>query len=102
MEIITSDDKKHFFGYGTNILVWVGLVTLTSITIALAGLNLAGLTVVVALVIASIKSLMVVNYFMHIKFSNRVFKVFIIVCLVIFIVMIVLTFFDIIFRNPVQ
>ena len=97
-----AESHKHFFGYGTNVLVWLGLIGLTGVTIAIAGINLSGLTVITALVIASVKSLMVVNYFMHIKFESRVFKVFILICIVIFLTMIVLTFFDLTFRNPIK
>lgn len=97
-----EESHKHFFGYGTNVLVWLGLIGLTALTVAIAGINLSGLTVIVALVIASVKSLMVVNYFMHIKFESRVFRVFILVCIVIFLTMIILTFFDLTFRNPIK
>ena len=90
----------HKTGYGTYILVWLGLVALTTLTVAIAGLNLAGLTVATALAIATVKSILVANYFMHIKSESRVFKVFILVCIVIFLTMIILTFFDLIFRSP--
>lgn len=88
--------------YGTYILVWLGLVALTTLTVAVAGLDLASLTIVVALAIATTKSLLVANYFMHVKNDSRVFKVFILVCIVIFLTMIILTFFDLIYRSPVK
>jgi len=68
----------------------------------LAGINLAGLAVAVALAIALIKAGMVANYFMHVKFDNKVFKIFISVCIVIFLTMIILTFFDLTYRTPVK
>jgi cytochrome c oxidase subunit IV len=89
---------NHSTNYNIYILVWLGLVALTTLTVAVAGLDLAYLTVVVALAIATTKSLLVANYFMHVKNDSRVFKVFIIVCLVIFFTMIILTFVDLIFR----
>ncbi|MCX6165200.1 MAG: cytochrome C oxidase subunit IV family protein [Ignavibacteriae bacterium] len=95
-------ENTHSTNYGTYILVWLGLVALTTLTVAVAGLNLASLTIVVALAIATIKSLFVANYFMHVKNDSRVFKIFIVVCLVIFLTMIILTFFDLIFRSPVK
>lgn len=93
---------NHLTNYNVYILVWLGLVALTTLTVAVAGLDLASLTVVVALAIATTKSLLVANYFMHVKSDSRVFKVFILVCLVIFFTMIILTFFDLIFRSPVK
>lgn len=89
-------------GYGLYILVWAGLVGLTTITVALAGFNLASLTIVVAIAIAIIKSLLVTNYFMHVRTDSKVFKVFIFVCIAIFLVMIVLTFFDLTYRFPLK
>ncbi|HWQ82152.1 MAG TPA: cytochrome C oxidase subunit IV family protein [Ignavibacteria bacterium] len=89
-------------GYGLYILVWAGLVGLTTITVALAGFNLAGLTVVTALAIAIVKSLLVTNYFMHVRTDSPVFRVFIFVCIAIFIVVIVLTFFDLTYRFPLK
>ncbi len=89
-------------GYGLYILVWAGLVGLTTITVALAGFNLAGLTVVTALAIAIVKSLLVTNYFMHVKTDSSVFRIFIFVCIAIFIVVIVLTFFDLTYRFPLK
>ena len=95
-------EHSHTSGYGLYISVWLGLVGLTVITVALAGINLAGLAVSVALAIALIKAGMVANYFMHVKFDNKVFKIFISVCIVIFLTMIILTFFDLTYRTPVK
>lgn len=84
--------------YGINILIWLILVCLTLITVSLAGLNMPGLTVVTALIIATLKSSLVLNYFMHIKYETLIFKLFIVLCIIIFLIMISLTFFDIIYR----
>jgi len=102
MEQHDTHHKEHTnTGYGIYILVWLGLVSLTLITVSLAGFNLAGLTVVTALLIASVKSTMVINYFMHIKYESVLFKVFIAVCIIIFLVMIILTFFDLTYRPEI-
>jgi cytochrome c oxidase subunit 4 len=95
-------EKTHSINYGTYVLVWLGLVVLTTLTVAIAGLNLYSLTIIVAMAIATTKSLLVANYFMHVKSDSRVFKVFIVVCIVIFLTMIILTFFDLIFRYPAK
>ncbi len=72
-------EGAHAPGYGQLILIWFGLVALTSLTVALAGINLGPWIVLTALSIASIKSLMVLNVFMHLKFEDRIFRVFAIV-----------------------
>ena len=79
-------------------MVWLGLVALTAITVSVAGLNFGAVTVVVALLIATVKSAMVGSYFMHLKFEHKVFKVFVVVCVITFIIMLILTFSDLSFR----
>lgn len=88
----------HHPSYGVNILVWIGLLSLTAITVAVAGINLGSLALTVALVIALVKSMFVVNFFMHLKFDNKIIKIFLGICMVIFIVVLILTFFDLTFR----
>lgn len=90
--------EAHHPSYGVNILVWIGLIALTSITVAVAGINLGSLALTVALIIALVKSLFVVNFFMHVKFDNKVIKLFIGICMVVFIIILILTFFDLTFR----
>jgi len=92
-------NTTHQVSYGIYILVWLGLVGLTLLTVSVSGLNLASLTIVTALTIAIIKSLLVTNYFMHVRTDTRVFKVFIFVSLIMFLTLIILTFFDITFRT---
>jgi cytochrome c oxidase subunit 4 len=86
-------------GYGTYILVWLALISLTCLTVAVAGFNLAALTVVVALIIAVVKSSLVVNIFMHIRFEDRIFKIFLSVAGVVLFVIFALTFADVFFRK---
>ncbi len=90
--------EAHHPTYGVNILVWIGLLSLTAITVAVAGINLGSLALTVALIIATVKSLFVVNFFMHVKFDNKVVKIFIGICLLVFVIVLILTFFDLTFR----
>ena len=90
--------ESHTVSYGTYVMVWLGLVALTAVTASVAGLELGGITIVVALLIAISKSMLVGNYFMHLKFEKAVFKIFVAVCIVTFLVIIILTFADLSFR----
>jgi cytochrome c oxidase subunit 4 len=85
--------------YGTYILVWLGLIALTAITAVVAGINLAAFTLAVALVIALTKASLVVNIFMHIKFEDKIFKVFLGVAGFTIFVIFTLTFADVFFRR---
>lgn len=91
-------EQHHTMSYGTLIMVWLGLVALTSATVAVAGINFGSAALVIALLIASTKTILVMNYFMHVKFESKVFKVFILVCFVTLLIIIVLTFSDLLTR----
>lgn len=95
---MANHSKNYEISYGTYIMVWAGLVALTSITVSIAGLHLGSLTLVMALIIASTKTMLVAGYFMHIKFEAKVFKGFVVVCLVTFIILVILTFTDYSYR----
>jgi cytochrome c oxidase subunit 4 len=84
--------------YGTFVMVWLGLLALTTVTVSVAGFHLGPLTIVTALVIAGTKTMLVVNYFMHLKYEMLVFKIFLAVCIITFITFTILTFFDYSYR----
>lgn len=92
------ENHKNHPGYSTYIFVWLALLAFTSITVTVAGINLGSYTMLVALGIAAIKSVLVINIFMHIKFEEKIFKVFLLLSLFTLIVIFILTSFDIIYR----
>lgn len=94
-----NEDNNHVTGYGTYVLVWVGLLALTSITVTVAGINLGMYTLLIALGIAAVKSALVINIFMHIKFEEKIFKVFLFLSGATLLVIFILTFVDYSFRG---
>jgi cytochrome c oxidase subunit 4 len=88
----------HMVSYGTYFIVWLGLVALTAVTVTIAGIHLGSLTLITAMLIAAVKTTLVGYHFMHIKYDNVIIKVFILVCLVIFLTFWILTFSDLSFR----
>lgn len=88
----------HVPSYGSYIMVWLGLVALTAITITIAGIHLGSLTLTVALIIATIKTIFVGYYFMHLKYDTPITKIFILICVGIFLIFWILTFSDLSFR----
>ncbi len=80
MEKIKSH-TEHSHGYGLYVLVWLALITLTGLTATVAGINFGKLSVVVAIVIAVIKSYLVLTEFMHLKTEQKTFKAFLFVAL---------------------
>ena len=90
--------ETHSIGYGRYALIWVGLMGLTGATVALAGIQLGRWVIITALTIASIKGLLVLNIFMHMRFEDKVFRLFTLVAGVVLMIFLVLTFFDYAFR----
>lgn len=89
---IHTEHKQH--GYGIYFIVWLGLLALTALTVSVAGINFGGLTVTTALLVASIKSYLVLKIFMHLGAEQKAFKVFVIVALIFIIISFVLLFSD--------
>jgi cytochrome c oxidase subunit 4 len=87
-------DQRHVISYGQYVLIWLGLLALTGLTVALAGIDLGRWVVVTALVIACTKSALVLNHFMHLKDEEKMFRWFVAVSLSTLAIFFVLTFFD--------
>jgi cytochrome c oxidase subunit 4 len=98
---MTRGGKKSLFvNDRTYVLVWIGLLILTGITVSVAGMNLGRLSISIALAIAAIKSGLVLNYFMHLKYEKGLllFRLMIPGILALLVLFIGLTFFDVAFR----
>lgn len=93
-----SGNNKHHISFGTYIIVWLALLAFTTITVAIAGVSLGRYTLFIALLIAAIKSALVINIFMHIKFDELIFKAFLGLSGVTLLIIFLLTFFDFIYR----
>jgi cytochrome c oxidase subunit IV len=90
--------QTHITGYRVYGWVLLALLILTTITVTVTWIDFAAWSVLVALLIASIKAGIVLTYFMHLKFENSLFSVLVIMVMVIFAMVIVLTFFDYLLR----
>ena len=92
------NDTLHITSYRANGWVLITLLVLTVITITVTWIDLSALTVAVALLIASVKAYIVLTYFMHLKFENSLFRAFVAMVLLIYVLVIGLTLSDYIFR----
>jgi len=66
--------------------------------VTVAGMHLGRLSMLTALAIASVKAGLVLWFFMHLKYEDRLFKVLLLVPIVTLTVIIGLTFFDVLYR----
>lgn len=66
---------EHILSSGLYVTIWLALMILTVVTAAVSFIDLGPFNTVVALVIASVKALLVVLFFMHVKYaSDRLIK----------------------------
>lgn len=79
--------------------VFAALLTLTATTIAVTYIDMGRMNLIVALLIAFTKASLVVLFFMNVRQSSSLTKLFVIAGLVWMTIMILLTFSDYISRN---
>lgn len=93
-----GEAKYHIVSYKTYVLVWAALVILTVITVTVAGMDLGRLSIYTALLIALTKSGLVLQFFMHLKYEQGIFKVMFFITIITLTIFIGFTFFDISYR----
>ncbi|WP_439184889.1 cytochrome C oxidase subunit IV family protein [Carboxylicivirga taeanensis] len=81
---------KHIIPYKLYLYVLAGLIIMTIVSVGATKIDLGNLSVFVAILLASVKSTLVLIFFMHLKFDNTLLKllatsVFVLVALVLFI-----------------
>ena len=96
MESPEHTEQSH--GYGIYILVWLALLTLTAVTVVVAGIDIGRFTVATALIIAAFKSYLVLTVFMHLKSESKVFRIFVFVALLFLLISFILMFADYSFK----
>jgi cytochrome c oxidase subunit IV len=93
-----ENEKNHIIPYRTFLYVLALLITLTLTSVAITQIYLGALTVVLALLIASVKSTFVLRIFMHLKFEKKMFSFLVIAITLIISIVIIITFLDYLYR----
>ena len=93
-----SEEKHHIVPYRVYLLVLIALIALTFGSIWITSIELGELTVAAALIFASVKSYLVLIYFMHLKYDKKYIRIMVGFVFAIFLVVIVITFLDYLFR----
>lgn len=93
-----ENEKNHIIPYRTFLYILVLLITLTLTSVAITRIYLGTFTVLLALLIAAIKSSFVLRIFMHLKFENKMFSIAVIGVVLLISVVIIITFLDYLYR----
>jgi cytochrome c oxidase subunit IV len=90
---------QHVDSVKTYALVWITLLALTALTTGVAQIDLGHFSVVVALVIAVVKTLLVALFFMHVRHSTKLTKLVVVGGLLWLLLLISLTMADVVSRG---
>jgi cytochrome c oxidase subunit 4 len=93
-----NEEKHHIVPYRTFLLVLLVLLAFTFISIGVTNYNLGPVTVLVALLLATFKTILVLTYFMHLKYDVKIFGILVAAVLAVIGVVIFITFLDYLFR----
>lgn len=94
----TKHENSHIIPYRTFLIILVILIVLALTSVALTQIYLGTLTVALALIIAVIKSSLVLRYFMHLKFESRMFTIGVVSVALLISSVIIITFLDYLYR----
>jgi len=83
----------------TYVFVWIGLLIGTGLTVFAASYNLGALSAPIALLIATLKALLVVLFFMELKYSTKMTVTVIIAAIFFFFILLSLTMIDYVSRS---
>jgi cytochrome c oxidase subunit 4 len=93
-----KNEETHITSYTSHAIVLIVLLVLTTISVSVTGWHFGPFSVLVALIIASIKVRTVITYFMHMKFESLFMRLMITGVFSIFSIVIIITFIDYYFR----
>ena len=93
-----SEEKHHVVPYRVYVVVLLALMALTFSSIGITSIEMGEFTVAAALVFACIKTYLVLIYFMHLKYDKKYIAAMVASVFILFFVVIVITFFDYLYR----
>jgi len=93
-----TGEKHTIVSFKTQIIVLIALLTMTGISVAVTQIELGTLTVMVALFLATIKSSLVLSYYMHLRFENRMYTFMVVGVILVISAVLFITFLDYLYR----
>ncbi len=93
-----SNKEHHIVPYRTYFLILLALIALTFGSVEITSIELGEYTVAGALLFSTIKTFLVLTFFMHLKYDKPYIKLMVAFVFAIFIVTIIITFLDYLYR----
>jgi len=93
-----SEEKHHIVSFKTQFMVLLALLLLTAISVFITRFELGPFNTLAAMLVAGTKAAIVLAWFMHLKFESRLFIVMVSAVVVLFLLVLFVTFFDYSYR----
>lgn len=95
---MSNEGKHHIISYKTYLIILIGLIALTLLSVGITNIELREYTVAAALLLAGIKSYIVLSYFMHLKYDKPMYRRMVYFVFILFFAVLFITFVDYINR----
>jgi cytochrome c oxidase subunit 4 len=93
-----ENEKHHIVPYKVYFYILFALIVLTFMSIGITKINLGSYSVLGALIFSTVKSVLVLAWFMHLKFDQPFLRYMVGFVVLVFIAVIFITFLDYYFR----
>ena len=91
-------EKHHIVPYKVYFFILIALITLTFMSIGITKINIGEYSVLGALIFSTIKSVLVLTWFMHLKFDQPFLRLMVGFVTLVFLAVIFITFLDYYYR----
>lgn len=92
-----ENGKHHIVPYRTYAIILLLLLVFTFLSVAITRIELGSYTVAGALILASVKSTLVLTYFMHLKFDQPYIRIMVGLVFMVFVAVLIVTLLDYVF-----
>ena len=93
-----SNEKHHIVPYRTYFVILLALVTFTFCSVGITSIELGKYTVTGALIFSTLKTFLVLTFFMHLKYDKPYIKLMVAFVFAVYVVTIIITFLDYLYR----
>jgi len=91
-------NEEHLVPYKIFVLVWLGLLFLTFITVSASTYFPGAFGTTIAVIVTPLKAILVLEIFMHLRYESKVFRYMFITAIIIMVAFMGLTLVDYIYR----
>lgn len=93
-----ENENHHIIPYKVYFYILIALIVFTFMSIGIVSIDLGEYSVLGAMIFATLKSVLVLTWFMHLKFDHPFYRIMVGSVFILFLAVIFITFLDYFFR----